>query len=51
MSQEDFAELVGLHRTYISSVERGARNVSLFGIVAIARGLKLSPAKLLEGVS
>lgn len=49
-SQEGFAELCGLHRTYVGAVERGERNISLLNIVAIARALEISPSELLEGV-
>ena len=48
MSQESLADLIGLHRTYISSVERGDRNVSLDNIVKLARGLRCSPPDLLK---
>ena len=51
MSQEEFAEAVQLHRTYIGSVERGERNVSLVNLARIAKALKLSLSQLLEGVS
>ncbi|MDQ3635353.1 MAG: helix-turn-helix domain-containing protein [Acidobacteriota bacterium] len=36
ISQEKLAELAGLHRTYISSIELGKRNVSLQNIQALA---------------
>lgn len=42
ISQEKFAEIVGLHRTYISEVERGERNISLVNIAKITNGLGVS---------
>lgn len=43
-SQEEFADLVGLHRTYIGGIERGERNVSLYNLnlIAIGLGVELS---------
>ena len=49
LSQEGFAELCGLHRTYISGVERGVRNPTLTIVVQIAEALKIHPAELLRG--
>lgn len=46
-SQEDLAEQSGLHRTYISDVERGARNVSLDNIGRISRSLRMRVSELL----
>ncbi len=47
LSQEAFADVVGLHRTYISGIERGVRNPTLEIIGKIARGLKVAPSTLL----
>lgn len=42
LSQEAFADLCGLHRTYIGAIERGERNISLENIEKIARTLGVS---------
>jgi CheY-like chemotaxis protein len=47
ISQEELAERSGLHRTYISDVERGARNVSLKSIEKLAAALEVSVSTLL----
>ncbi|MFO1488472.1 MAG: response regulator [Verrucomicrobiota bacterium] len=49
LSQEKLAELAGLHRTYISDVERGARNPSLGSIEKLARALQVPIAELFRG--
>lgn len=47
MSQEELAEMCNLHRTYIGSVERGERNVTLSTLEVIAKALGISVPKLL----
>ncbi len=49
-SQEGFADACGLHRTYMGSVERGETNPTLASLATIARTLKITTSKLLEGV-
>lgn len=50
LSQEDFALLCGLDRTYISSLERGYRNVSLKNITVIARTLEITLEELFKDI-
>jgi transcriptional regulator with XRE-family HTH domain len=40
ISQEDFAELVGMHRTYYSAIERGLKNVRLETLERICIALR-----------
>ena len=47
-SQESFADHCGLHRTYISGIERGVRNPTVVILDKIARALKVSAGQLLE---
>jgi len=50
VSQERLAELAGLHRTYIGSVERCERNVSLDNVERIAQALGVDVERLLSPV-
>ena len=46
ISQEKFAEIAGLHRTYISDIERFQRSISLENIQKIADALQIETYKL-----
>ncbi len=48
LTQENLSFLSGLHRTYISSVERSERNISIDAIEKISKALKIPLHKLLE---
>ncbi|MGJ6985523.1 helix-turn-helix domain-containing protein [Bacillus subtilis] len=48
MSQEKLAFDCDLHRTYISDIERGTRNVSLDNIEKIAKALNVQPKDLFD---
>jgi transcriptional regulator with XRE-family HTH domain len=50
LSQEGFAEKVGLDRTYISGIERGVRNPTLLTVQRLADGLGISIEKLMKGL-
>ncbi|MGH6971591.1 MAG: helix-turn-helix domain-containing protein, partial [Caulobacteraceae bacterium] len=44
------AEEIGLHFTYVSSVDRGERNVSLQNLVRLAEGLGVDAGTLVKGI-
>jgi transcriptional regulator with XRE-family HTH domain len=50
ISQEKLAERAGLHRTYISQLERGLKSPSLDVIVALARGLRVKPLEFVSRI-
>ena len=50
LSQEKFALMIGIDRTYFSSVESGKRNISLLNIKKIADGLEITVDKLFENL-
>ena len=49
-SQEELADKVDLHRTYIGAIERGEQSVSIDKIEALAKGLKVSLVELFRGL-
>lgn len=48
MSQEAFADHAGIHRTYISDIERGVRNPTIEIVERLAKGLGVRPGQLLD---
>lgn len=49
LSQEELADRADLHRTYVSSVERGERNITIDNIDRLARALGIEAHLLLKG--
>jgi transcriptional regulator with XRE-family HTH domain len=47
LSQEDFAEFLDVHRTYMGGIERGERNLTLKSLERIADRLGVDPVSLL----
>ena len=48
LSQEAFAHEAGIHRTYVSDIERGARNPTITVVERLAKALKVSAGDLLR---
>jgi len=49
-SQEDFAELCGVHRTYMGQLERGEKNLSFSNLLKVAKACRIKPSVLLGKV-
>lgn len=50
-SQEEFADICQMHRTYIGAIERFERNITLRTVETLASSLKLDPLVLLKETS
>lgn len=50
LSQEKFALLIDMDRTYLASVENGKRNISLENIAKIANGFNITIEELFKGL-
>jgi transcriptional regulator with XRE-family HTH domain len=50
-SQEEFAAISGLHRTYIGAVERGEKNLTVSTLLTLAKTLDTSVAQLFRGIA
>jgi transcriptional regulator with XRE-family HTH domain len=48
MSQETFADVFGFHRTYMGSIERGERNLTLKSVERLAGRIEVEPLSLLQ---
>lgn len=48
LSQEAFAEVLGVHRTYMGGIERGERNLTLRSVEQIAARIEADPLSLLR---
>ncbi|HET7386188.1 MAG TPA: helix-turn-helix transcriptional regulator [Nocardioidaceae bacterium] len=48
LSQEKFAEMIGVHRTYWGGIERGERNLTLRSLERIATWLDEDPVRLMR---
>jgi transcriptional regulator with XRE-family HTH domain len=48
LSQEAFADLVGVHRTYMGGLERGERNLTLRSVERIAEQIGVDPLLLMD---
>lgn len=50
LSQQKFANLCGLDRTYIAGIEQGKRNVSIVNLEKIAKAFEIPLSELFEGL-
>lgn len=48
LSQEDLADTLGLHRTYVGGLERGERNLTLKSLERLSESISVDPLELLQ---
>lgn len=48
LTQEDFADLCGIDRSYLGGVERGERNLTLINVMKICDALRVNPSEILS---
>lgn len=48
LSQEELAERASIHRTYVGSVERGERNITIVSLAKLAQALGMAPSDILK---
>ena len=48
LSQEDLADAAGIHRTYVSQIERGLKSPTLHVFIKIARALNVKPSAIMH---
>lgn len=49
-SQEGFADIIGIHRTYMGAIERGEKNITIVTAKKISDGLHISLSDLLKEI-
>ena len=50
-SQEEFADIAGLHRTYVGAVERGEKNLTISTLLTLVKTLDTTIAQLFRGIA
>lgn len=48
LSQEAFADKIGMHRAYYGAIERGAHNITIATLLRVCHGLEVPPSKALK---
>jgi transcriptional regulator with XRE-family HTH domain len=51
LTQEEFADLCELDRSYVGGVERGERNLTLLNVIKICDSLKVNPSEMLADLN